>query len=252
MKPIYNASVLIAEDEFIEAQDIKRICLDIGFRVVGIAQNKNDAISLYQLYRPDIVIIDIKLGADAKAGIKIAEHVYNIASLPLFLFLTQFSSLKMIKEATQFLPINYLVKPFTEVQLKATLLSAMEKYITWMPGSTASILHLGKIFIPESKSGYALRALDLNDIVHLEADGSYCFVHTNKKPIHISVNLKQFSSLLPDNIFIRAHRSFVVNLRHVNGLDRNKRIVYIGESHVEIPIGSKYYTSLINRLTKMN
>lgn len=61
--------------------------------------------------------------------------------------------------------------------------------------------------------------LAINELMWLEADGSYCVIHlTGKRKITVSTPLAVASEVLPSKCFIRIHRSYMVNMRHVSFL----------------------------------
>jgi DNA-binding LytR/AlgR family response regulator len=236
-------NILIVEDNLIEARDIRQTVKDIGFNVVAIATRTSEAIECYDKFKPDVVLIDIELGQDKLGGIKVAHHVYKNASLPMMIFLTHVDRIQTIKDASRYLPLNYLMKPFTEIQLRATLISGMEKYQAWLPGSANSVINLGKIFIPESKGGYSSIAVSIREIVYLEADGSYCRIQMVNSSVFASFNLKKVLSVLPEKNFKRIHKSYAINIVFLEGLMRNPRRVKLLNCEKVIPIGETYFKS---------
>lgn len=86
--------------------------------------------------------------------------------------------------------------------------------------------------------GYVKVALD--EIEWLEADGGYTILHlTSCRDITVSFNMAQVRKTLPQNYFIQIHRSYIVNLKHVNGkigncLKIGDRLFAIGRKYREI------------------
>ena len=82
------------------------------------------------------------------------------------------------------------------------------------------------------------------DVIFIEAFSDFVKIHTTSELfIHLS-NLKSIESVLPPSIFIRTHRSFIVNSRYVDSLTGTE--VKIGE--VLVPIGDSYKESVINSI----
>lgn len=86
--------------------------------------------------------------------------------------------------------------------------------------------------------------LTLDEIVHLEACGSYCTIHMlEQKEMVISSRLAIVEKVLPDTDFVRIHRSHIVNLRHVTCLTGNT--IFVGKQ--PLPIGREYRNALLDR-----
>lgn len=81
------------------------------------------------------------------------------------------------------------------------------------------------------------RKILFNHILYIEASGSYCNFYLQEDPmITVAYTLTETMSHLPDFMFIRIHRSFVVNKKQVTAYTGN--IFYIGER--TLPIGRQY------------
>lgn len=82
-----------------------------------------------------------------------------------------------------------------------------------------------------------LEKLKYNTICYLEASGSYCSIHiSNNRNLTIAQPLSEIINSLPSDVFIRVHRSYVINIMHVNKYYGN--IFYIQDAI--IPIGRTY------------
>ena len=108
--------ILVVEDETIIARDIFRQLKDFGYEVIGSAREGQQAVEMTAALNPDLILMDINLaglmrGTEAS---KIIRERFNIPSI----FLTAFFDDATLSEAESAHPINYLVKPFTERDLK--------------------------------------------------------------------------------------------------------------------------------------
>ena len=111
--------ILIVEDEFVIAHDLRNILRNLGYEVVGIALSEAKALPMLQQDPPDIVLLDIQLKGE-KTGIDIA-HVLNEQYQIPFIFVTSFSdehTIAMVKETN---PFGYILKPFKKKQIYAAL-----------------------------------------------------------------------------------------------------------------------------------
>jgi DNA-binding LytR/AlgR family response regulator len=76
------------------------------------------------------------------------------------------------------------------------------------------------------------------EVLFIEARKSYCHIQTFEKPWLILTLLGNFEAVLPADEFLRVHRSYIINLRHLQSFDH--RTAYL-PGH-EIPIGESYRT----------
>lgn len=111
--------VLVIEDEPIIAEDIYFCLTNDDFEVVGTAYKVSEALDLLKITSPDIVLLDINLNGDMD-GIEIAEYINQNYHLP-FVFLTSYADKATIARAKHTAPCAYIVKPFKEADLIASL-----------------------------------------------------------------------------------------------------------------------------------
>jgi len=111
--------ILIVEDELIVAENIAAILENEGFSVCGIADNAEDAIKLVKEHSPSLLICDIYIKGKLN-GIELNKELRRIANVPI-IYLTAYGDKGTIESASETEPIAYLVKPFTEKQLLATV-----------------------------------------------------------------------------------------------------------------------------------
>ncbi|MFT3702172.1 MAG: sigma 54-interacting response regulator [Agriterribacter sp.] len=117
-----NKKVLIVEDEFIVANDLRLILSEAGYTVNGIAASYHEAENCIQQDKPDLVLLDIRLKGKS-SGIDIARKL-RTDHIP-FIFLSANANQSILEEAKTTEPYGFLVKPFR----KKDLLVALE--IAW-------------------------------------------------------------------------------------------------------------------------
>jgi DNA-binding NarL/FixJ family response regulator len=118
--------ILIVEDEPLIAKNIRMYLNNNDFEVSGIAYDPEEA--LFQLKRnpPDFVILDINLESETD-GIQLAEYINNNYNIP-FVFLTSYSDKDTIDRAKKTNPSGFIVKPFNEKTLFATIEIALSNH----------------------------------------------------------------------------------------------------------------------------
>lgn len=112
------SKVLVVEDEFVVANDLRLILAQAGYKVIGIAGSYEEAYELIQNEKPDLVLLDIQLKGKL-SGIDLARMLSaeNIA----FIYLSANSNQKILEEAKTTQPYGFLVKPFREKDLLVTI-----------------------------------------------------------------------------------------------------------------------------------
>lgn len=115
--------VLIIEDEPLVANDIAATLRGIDYSVSGIAYSVEKARRQLDENRPDIVLLDINLGAESD-GVALGELIRSRYELP-FIYLSSYADKATVARAKSTLPMGYLVKPYSERELFAALEIAM-------------------------------------------------------------------------------------------------------------------------------
>lgn len=118
--------VLIVEDDPIISEDIRDMLTSVDYHVVGTAYDKEEAFHLIENKDPDLILLDINLSGDFE-GFEIGEFVNRTRKAP-FLYLTSYSGKEIIAKAKQTLPMGYIVKPFTEQELFASIEIALYNF----------------------------------------------------------------------------------------------------------------------------
>ncbi len=113
--------ILIVEDEFISAEYLKELLEKDNYEVVDIVDNGIEAIEKCKTLKPDIVLMDIMLNGQM-SGCEAAVEIYQKHKHSCeIIFLTAYSSSEMISYATDAHAYGYLMKPYREEEILATL-----------------------------------------------------------------------------------------------------------------------------------
>ena len=120
-----KSKILIVEDEAITAQDIAFSLTSLGYEVVGIASNSNDALRLCEQFQPELALMDIVIKGKLN-GTATALELRQRFNIPV-VYLSDFSDTLTLDNAQKSEPLGYLTKPFNENDLKATVGMALVK-----------------------------------------------------------------------------------------------------------------------------
>lgn len=118
--------ILVVEDEAIVAADIEQQLRSFGYEVVGLASRGERALELAGELLPDLILMDITIKGDID-GIETAKRIRTLAEIPV-VFLTAHSDGPTLERAREAEPSGYLVKPYGESDLQATVKMALTRF----------------------------------------------------------------------------------------------------------------------------
>jgi DNA-binding LytR/AlgR family response regulator len=147
-------------------------------------------------------------------------------------------------QAFDFDIVDYLLKPITYVRF----CKAIDKAIRYHSKKESSSQADSEIFI---KKGSSLIKVKHKDIVYIEALENYVTLNTKINRFTIHFTMKAIESQMPSGLFIRVHRSFIVNKSMIKTIKENSVEVLIGEELRSIPLGNSYREPLLNNINVM-
>ena len=118
--------ILVAEDERIVALNLQRRLLKLGYEVPAIATSGEEAVRKTLEIQPDLVLMDIHFEGEID-GVEAAAQIRAASSIPI-VFVTAFSDDATLQRARATQPFGYLLKPFFERDLHATIQIALERH----------------------------------------------------------------------------------------------------------------------------
>lgn len=234
-----NIKVLIIEDNPLTSQDLKEIIEGHGMNVTSIAKNQAEAMHSVKTNKPDVLLVDVFL-KDGDDGINIVSNLNN--SFPI-IYLTANSDRETVKRALKTNPSSYLTKPYDDNDVLIALELAFNNYYNKV--FTTESKEVNFIFL---KSGQKFEKVSIDDILYLQADGSYTRFITSSKEYTLSGNLNNTSDKIKNPAFLRIHRSYIVNINSVTGLDND--YVFIEEK--SLPISRSYKDEVSKQLMKIS
>lgn len=193
--------------------DLQQVAPEI--KVVASASSGAEGINLIAEHNPELVFLDISM--PGMNGFEMLEHLPSIQFKIIFTTAhDQFAAKAFRKSA-----VDYLVKPIDQNDLS----EAIQK-ITGNIGSLASNGALNNLLhnyrSPELKQRIALPLRDgyeftlPDDILYLEAEGSYTKIFfKEKRQLLVSRSLGDIAEILPPDLFLRIHHSYIVNISGV-------------------------------------
>ena len=121
-----KAKIMIVEDEWITADDIKMSLQSLGYAVTSMSSSGEEAIQNAEKDKPDLVLMDIVLQGEMD-GIEAANQIHSCYDIPI-IYLTAYADEKVLERAKITEPFGYIVKPFINEDLKIAIEIALYKH----------------------------------------------------------------------------------------------------------------------------
>ena len=199
-----------------------------GLKLVGKFDNPLDAAEFLSESRVDLIFVDIQM--PDLSGI---EFTRLMEKGPKVIFTTAFE--KYAREGYKLEIIDYLLKPFSYEEF----LSAVHKVqnLLRLEQRMPARVDVNNEFL-FLKSDYKIKRINFNDILYIEGLKDYVkvFIHNLLKPVLSLTSLKLLESKLPEDKFMRVHRSFIVNLEKIETMERSR--ILFGKEY--IPVSDQY------------
>lgn len=136
---------------------------------------------------------------------------FFIISIPLKLFIG--TTIYLISVLSY-----YLFLTGKEVKLQTQAVESLQEEV-----SEKTIEKLTRIAVKKKKE---IQVIPVNEVVYIEANGDYVLIHTNTEHFLKDKTMKYWESHLPEDIFIRIHRSFIINIEYIERLDLYEKDTY--------------------------
>lgn len=176
----------------------------------------------------DLIFVDINM-PDIN-GIDFVKSLFKNVKI---VFITAHS--EFAYEGFQLDAADYLLKPISFTDFLKSANKVNERY--FHQNSSLPEIHQNRdyLFI---KSEYRIIRINFKDIKYIESKREYVKIFLERsEPITTLMSIKKLEEILPGNMFMRVHRSFIVNLDKITVVERN-RIVF--DNKVYIPISENY------------
>ena len=147
-------------------------------------------------------------------------------------------------KAFDFNVVDYLLKPVTY----ARFCKSVDKTIRYFSRREAVNTGDEEIFI---KKGSSLVKLKLKDIIYVEALENYVTLTTNNERFTIHFTMKAIENQLPSGVFIRVHRSYIINKSMIQAIKENSLDLVVGDTIKSIPVGKSFRDFLLNDINVM-
>lgn len=219
---------IIIDDESL-ARDLIKAYLQ-KFDDIEVMQECGDGfqgLKAIQEYKPDLIFLDVQM-----PKISGFEMLELLEEPPVIIFSTAFDQYAI--KAFEQNATDYLLKPYAEKRFdeavekaKSKLLAkgtAKEEVEKLQETRAESDESLDRIVV---KTGSKIQILPLESISHFEAQDDYVAIHANEGKYLKLMRMKHLESRLPDDEFVRIHRSHIVNVKQIEKLELYEKDSYL-------------------------
>lgn len=220
---------IIIDDEPLAREAVELLIKeDKRLTLTGSFNNARAATAFMENNSIDLVFLDVQM--PYINGIDFAK---TIPRNTLVIFTTAYSEYAL--DGFEVDAIDYLVKPIEMNRFKKAIDKAFSYYSLLLNEDKDNVENTGDDFI-FVKSERRYQKVHYKDILFVEGLKDYVVIQTENKKIITKMYLKTMEGLLPQNLFFRVNRSYIVNLQQIESFDNND--VFIGNH--EIAIGNNY------------
>lgn len=230
---------IIVDDDILSCKIIAEYVRRTSFlTIVGVYDNAVEARNEL-MNRSDIDLIFLDVQMPEMDGF---DFIGSLEKAPSIVMITNNENLAL--KAYDFDVIDYLIKP----PGYSRFCKAVDKAARYQNKSFGENVGQQEVFI---KKGSTLVKIKLNDIIVIEALENYVVLHTDREKYTIHFTMKAIEQQLPSFLFVRIHRSFIVNKSRINMIRDNALEISNYNDLKSIPIGKSYRDFLLKEINVM-
>lgn len=231
-------SCIIVDDEPPAIRILQKFSEQLpGLECVATSTSALEALQLIEIHKPDIIFLDIQMRD--LTGIQLSALIKDKVGI---IFTTAYPQFAV--EGFELNAIDYLLKPIAF----SRFIGAVEKVRTQIHptgGKQNNPTAEEDYFFIKTDGKNKFKRVAVADIFYIESIKNYIVIHTHDEQIVTYNTLKYFEEKLPDNLFVKIHKSFVIALNKIEKTDNNE--VWLLQKN--LPLGDTYK---IDFFTKVN
>jgi two-component system, LytTR family, response regulator len=238
--------VLIIDDEPLARMIVKEyISKHSDITLLQECQDGFEGMKAIQQLQPDLIFLDIQM-----PKINGFEMLELLDQPPAVIFTTAFDEYAI--KAFESHAIDYLLKPFSQERFDKAVSKWQEKQSQQgAKGATEALLNTMSQAPTQQqrvvvKTGSKIKIIPVEDIYYLEASDDYVKIITKEGAFLKNKTMSHFESTLDKNLFVRSHRSFIVNIQQITRIDPYEKDNHIAQlkSGAQVPVSRTGYAKL--------
>lgn len=237
--------ILIVEDEMIIGANIALQLSSLGYDVIGIIPRAEEVLPKIRENTPDILLLDIYLKGDLD-GIELAHIIQKEFKIPI-IYLTANADDAHFNRAKATNPYAFISKPFKKLDLQHAIeltILRIEEERKLEVNDLDTFVMSDSIFV---RSHDKMIKININDILYIEAERNYCKIHCKEKEHLIVSTLKDLEEKLNVKNLMRIHRSFIINMQHIDEIATSHLVI----SKKAIPVSPELKKQLLLHIQKV-
>ncbi|MCF3111369.1 LytTR family DNA-binding domain-containing protein [Niabella sp. CC-SYL272] len=220
------SKVIIIDDEFLARSMVKEYLQKYPqLELVAECGDGFEGMKAIQEHKPDLIFLDIQM-----PKISGFEMLELIEEPPAVIFATAFDEYAI--KAFEAHAVDYLLKPFDQERFD----KAVNKFLAQHKGSATNTQELlNDVQLPNSnnrivvKNGSKIKIIPVQEVLYLEAADDFVKIFTKDGYFLKNKTMSFFEAFLPPDLFVRSHRSYIVNIQEITRIDP-----YEKDGHVAI------------------
>jgi two-component system LytT family response regulator len=237
--------VIIIDDEPLARSIVKEyLQKHPGLEVVQECNDGFEGLKAIQQQQPDLVFLDIQM-----PKINGFEMLELIDQPPAVIFATAFDEYAI--KAFEAHAIDYLLKPFNQERFDKAIAKWNEKNLVVSEKATQQLLETASQSPTQNnrivvKNGSKIKIIPVHDVFYLEAADDYVKVHTPEGYFLKNKTMSHFEQVLDKNLFVRSHRSYIVNVQQITRIDPYEKDNHVAilRSGIKVPVSRSGYVKL--------
>ncbi len=240
-----NISCIVVDDEKLARELLMEFLEPFEeIEVIAECSRGTEAVEKINTLKPDLIFLDVQMpGMDGFGVLEEIDHV------PYVIFTTAYD--KYALQAFESNAVDYLLKPLDEERFNQAISRAnqrikseksatnIEELLKSVQGDDSREKYSSHLFVQKSEK---LLNLDVRDIMHLEASGDYTVLSTKNDQFLSSSGIGKLEEKLNPDVFIRIHRSTIINLNYLKEIEKhfNGGLIVKMENGKSFPVSRTY------------
>lgn len=232
---------LIIDDEPLALQQLEGYIKKIPYiELAASCQSVSEALDIIKNDSIDAVFTDINM--PDMNGLDFVRAIHDTGENPLIVFTTAYSEYAV--ESFTVDAVDYLLKPFGQEDVERVAAKLFKIYEQSNVAAVSSVDEDDTLFL---KTEHKIVRIDIKDIRYIEGMSEYLKIHLegHPKPLIVLLSMKKLEERLPTPIFMRIHRSYIINLKKIQEVNKNRVIL---DADTYLPIGDLYRQTFMNYL----
>lgn len=206
-----------------------------GLELLGSSIDPLEALHLIGTsLHPDITFLDVDM--PQLSGIDLAGLINDRTAV---IFTTAFPNYAV--DAFEKNAYDYLLKPISFERF----LNSVNK-VSHLLKTVFTVNRDDHIYLKSNIKGKVIR-VNFSEILYTESIKNYMVIHMREEKIRTYLTMKELENILPDGLFLRVHKSFLVNIKEIRSVSASS--IHLKNNSIEIPLGQIYRSALQDHIT---